>query len=139
MTIALIVCFFLLVSVVVGHFWALTTLRRIMPSRSRDHAHFFRTVLILVLLVCIHLVEILWFTGALYVSREMLAIGDFTNKFNPGFQDYFYYSIVTYTTLGLSDFSPVGHMKLITGFEALIGFVMLTWSATFFYSISHHD
>lgn len=46
---------------------------------------------------------------------------------------------MTYTTLGLSEFSPTGHLKLLTGFEALLGFVMLTWSATFFYSISHRN
>lgn len=108
---------------------------RVMPPSSEQHSHFLRSVGILLLLVLVHVAEILWFSGSYYLARDVLNLGGFTDKFKPIFRDYFYYSLVTYTTLGLSEFSPVGHVKVITGIESLTGFIMLTWSATFFYSL----
>ena len=42
-----------------------------------------------------------------------------------------YYSIVTYTSLGLGDVYPVGHIRFITGIEVLNGLMLITWSASF--------
>ncbi len=48
--------------------------------------------------------------------------------------DYFYHSAVSYSTLGLSEV-PEGHLKIMTALESLTGIMLLTWSATFFYSV----
>lgn len=40
-----------------------------------------------------------------------------------GFADGLYFSIVTYTTLGYGDFSPLSWLKLLSSFEALSGLV----------------
>jgi len=47
------------------------------------------------------------------------------------FADYFYYSAVSYTTLGFGDFVPVGALRFMTGLEAVAGLVLITWSASF--------
>jgi type IV secretory pathway TrbD component len=47
--------------------------------------------------------------------------------------DYIYFSAVTYTTVGFGDLAPVGPIRFLSGTEALAGFVMLTWSASFTY------
>jgi hypothetical protein len=44
---------------------------------------------------------------------------------------YLYYSGVIYTTLGLGDIQPEGHIRFITAMEALNGFLLITWSASF--------
>jgi len=44
---------------------------------------------------------------------------------------YLYYSGVIYTTLGLGDIHPEGHIRFITAMEALNGFLLITWSASF--------
>ncbi len=44
-----------------------------------------------------------------------------------------YYSAVIYTTLGLGDISPLGALRMITGVEALTGFMLLGWTVTFTY------
>ncbi|RZA02340.1 MAG: two pore domain potassium channel family protein, partial [Moraxellaceae bacterium] len=36
-----------------------------------------------------------------------------------------------FTTLGLGDITPVGAIRFLAGTEALTGFVLVTWSASF--------
>jgi hypothetical protein len=38
---------------------------------------------------------------------------------------------VCYTTLGLGDVVPTGAVRFLAGVEALSGFVLITWSASF--------
>jgi hypothetical protein len=45
--------------------------------------------------------------------------------------DLVYFSAVVYTTLGLGDLVPAGSIRFMTGTEALTGFVLITWSASF--------
>ena len=47
------------------------------------------------------------------------------------FSDFFYYSINCYTTLGTGDIFANGPMRIATGLEALIGLVLIAWTATF--------
>lgn len=47
--------------------------------------------------------------------------------------DCTYYSFSTYTSLGLGDIFPVGHMRFLTGLEALTGLVLITWTASFMF------
>lgn len=45
--------------------------------------------------------------------------------------DYVYFSFVTYTTVGYGDFVPTGPIRFIAATEALNGWVLLGWSASF--------
>jgi len=47
--------------------------------------------------------------------------------------DVIYFSASTYTTVGYGDLAPTGPIRFLSGTEALAGFVMLTWSASFTY------
>lgn len=116
------------------HYWSINLLYDCMPD-NRDHSHFLRSVGVLILLFAVHIVEIFWFTGGLYLVNS-LGHGGFSAEFEHTPLDYFYFSTVSYTTLGLSSFEATGYLKLLTGLEALTGFVMLTWSATFFYNLT---
>jgi hypothetical protein len=40
---------------------------------------------------------------------------------------------VTYTTVGYGDFVPTGAIRFLCGVEALAGFVLITWSASFMF------
>jgi hypothetical protein len=42
-----------------------------------------------------------------------------------------YFSAVVYSTLGLGDVLPHGTMRFMVGTEALTGFLLVTWSASF--------
>ena len=45
--------------------------------------------------------------------------------------DGFYWTMVTMTTLGYGEIVPTGLLRTICGFEALIGLLMMAWSAAF--------
>ncbi len=45
----------------------------------------------------------------------------------------FYFSISSYTTLGIGDLVPQGQLRIISGVEALNGLVMVSWTASFTY------
>ncbi len=47
--------------------------------------------------------------------------------------DVIYFSAVTFTTVGFGDLAPLGPLRFLSGTEALTGFVLLTWSASFTY------
>ncbi len=44
--------------------------------------------------------------------------------------DFIYLSATSYTTVGYGDIYPVGHIRFLFGTEALVGFMLLTWSAS---------
>ena len=45
--------------------------------------------------------------------------------------DFLYYSVVVYTTLGFGDIVATGPVRILAGTEALVGLVLITWSASF--------
>jgi len=47
--------------------------------------------------------------------------------------DCIYFSAETYTSLGFGDVTPVGHMRLLVGVEALNGLLLVAWSASYTY------
>lgn len=48
-----------------------------------------------------------------------------------GFLDLVYFSTITFTTVGFGDYVPVGVVRFLSGTDALTGFVLITWSASF--------
>lgn len=48
-------------------------------------------------------------------------------------REFWYFSIETYTSLGLGDIDPLGQLRLLTGIEALTGLLMISWTASFTY------
>ena len=60
------------------------------------------------------------------------------NEFISGAENFnlenaFYFSISSYTTLGIGDLVPQGQLRIISGVEALNGLVMVGWTASFTY------
>ena len=94
-------------------------------------------VIVLVALVA-HLVEVALYAGAFALASGALGLGDFGGRTIAGPLDYFYFSIVSYTSLGLGDVFPSGHLRFITGVEALNGLLLITWSGSFIYIAMGH-
>lgn len=61
----------------------------------------------------------------------MLSVGALDGRHGGSFMDYFYYSTVMYTSLGLGDVLLSGHLRLFSGIEALNGLVLIGWSTSF--------
>ncbi len=87
----------------------------------------------LLILYMAHLFEVLIYAIVYMIAVETLDIGTFAGMEVNSFLDYFYYSIVTYTSLGIGDVYPQGHLRFITGTEALNGLLLITWSASYMF------
>lgn len=46
-------------------------------------------------------------------------------------ENFLYFSVVTFTSLGLGDVIPHGAMRMLAGVEAITGLLLIGWSATF--------
>lgn len=119
-------CFFL-------HFYVLGHLARIVRHRERPLR---RPLLVVVFsLFGTHLIEtVLYAVG--YLMIEEIGLGDLSGSIGAGptwLADHLYFSIASYTTLGIGDVMPEGAMRLIAGIESLNGLVLVAWSASFTY------
>jgi hypothetical protein len=122
----------LLIGVLMIHFETLNLISRYLPHLDIPHCLWIVFIIIGVFLG--HTVEIFFFAGAYYIFDSLLHFGGFTDTFEPSLLNYVYFSAVSFTTLGLSSFQPTGALRIITGLEALTGFLLITWSASFGYT-----
>jgi hypothetical protein len=78
-----------------------------------------------------HVVEIGCYALAYAWSVEGLKLGALKGLEMHEPMDYLYFSTVIYTSLGLGDVYPDGHIRFLTGIEALNGLFLIAWSASF--------
>lgn len=53
--------------------------------------------------------------------------------------DYYYFSLVNMTTLGLGQIYPTDHLRFLAGIEAMTGFLLISISASFIFRATEHD
>ena len=80
-----------------------------------------------------HLVEIWLFAFAYYFIIYYEKMGALEGNFDGSLLDCFYFSITTYTTVGYGDIAPLGDVRFLAGLEALLGLVLITWTASFLF------
>lgn len=80
-----------------------------------------------------HIAEMMIFGFGYFVADGVLHIGEFAGNSDPKALDYAYFSMETYTSLGLGDIHPTGPMRLMVGIETLGGLMLIGWSTTFTY------
>ncbi len=102
------------------------TARWIARMRTGDMRLF---LLICVVLGVLHLAEVGLYAMA-FVVADAAGIGSFENVQSMSAMDTFYFSLVNFTTLGLGQVYPTGHLRFIAGFEAFNGFLCITMSAS---------
>jgi len=90
-----------------------------------------RVLFIVIVLFFAHVVEIGFYAAVYAWSVLGLELGRFDGASVIGPMSYLYYSGVVYTSLGLGDILPVGHIRFITAVETLNGLLLITWSASF--------
>ncbi len=90
-----------------------------------------QVLVIVLILFFTHIVEIGLYALAYAWSVGGLDIGVFNGAPVGDPMSYLYYSGVIYTSLGLGDIYPEGHIRFITALETLNGFLLITWSASF--------
>ena len=91
-------------------------------------------LLVVQLIVVVHVVEAAFYgVGFAYGAR--LGLGGFKETDAMSWMDYLYFSVVNYTTLGLGDIYPTGHLRFLAGVEAVNGFLMISCSAAFVHKL----
>ncbi|MFW6413597.1 MAG: ion channel [Oceanicaulis sp.] len=123
----------LMVGLGVFHHYSLIVLMRVLPGWA--HTHKLRAMPIFGGMAVVHALEILAFAGVYVLLTATLWPDSFSPSFAGSFEDYVYFSAVMYTTLGYAPFDAEGPMRLIAAGQSLLGFMTLTWSATFLYSM----
>jgi hypothetical protein len=92
-----------------------------------------RVVLVVFACFAAHTIEVWLFALAYYLFVDVFGLGSFGGVHNGTFVDNIYFSVVSYTSLGFGDVYPVDNVRLISGVEALVGLLMIGWSASFTY------
>ncbi len=90
-----------------------------------------RVLFIVMMLFLAHIIEIALYAGAYIVSIELFELGVLEGMTVNDFMEYMYFSSVIYTSLGIGDIHPAGHIRFLTGIEALNGLLLIAWSASF--------
>ena len=76
---------------------------------------------------CLRLFAIFYAYSFRHLGPTELFAGNLQNSF----VDFFYFSITTYTTLGIGDVYPLGNMRIVVGLQSLVGLMLIAWTATF--------
>lgn len=117
--------------VVIIHYEVLTHLSEHHFKRNWHHRLLLPVGVLIVIFT--HVVEVWVFGLAYYLAFAAGGVGDIAGEFTYQLLDCVYFSFVNYTTLGYGDLVPTGHIRFIAGTEALVGLVLITWSASFTY------
>ncbi|TZF90824.1 potassium channel family protein [Cognatilysobacter lacus] len=90
-------------------------------------------------LVVLHTVSIMIFGVGFWTMLQLPDAGSITGAHRGTLFDAFYMSAMTYSTVGFGDLAPKGPIRWLAGTEALIGLMMVAWSASFaFMEMSRH-
>lgn len=80
-----------------------------------------------------HIVEIWIFAVGFYLLIQTQKFGALVGDFNNSLLDCVYFSFTCYTSLGFGDIHPVGHLRFLSGLEALTGLLLIAWTASFIF------
>ena len=128
---SIIVSFLLVAATVIMHyellqFAGILPARLTFPTRSR-------IIIVISVVLAAHVLEASLYAVAYYALQMHFGMGGLAGHLEGDLLDYFYFSMATYTTLGIGDLHPSGAMRLVAGVESLNGLVLIGWSASFTY------
>lgn len=137
--IAVITTMLVVMTAVFFHFEAIAVLNRWTKrqpiNQRRDYHHRPTLLKVIFALLMIHIIEIWWFGVAFWWLDGQPNLGEIVGYADMNFLEYVYLSATTYTTVGYGDLYVTGPMRFLAGTEALVGFMLITWSASFTYLV----
>jgi hypothetical protein len=127
---AILVGLGLVLSTVLIHYEVLRGISLLIPKLSIPPRG--RILVVIGGVLVAHMIEICLYAIA-YGLMHDTRLGFITGEFVGEAADFLYFSISAFTTLGIGDVHPMGPMRLVAGIEALNGFALIGWSASFTY------
>jgi len=120
------------VEIIIFHYWGLKTITQF---SKRFSSHFMMSISVVVCLFLIHLLEIAWYSLMMYFAYEIWGVSGFQGDVSLSIDDYVHIAASSFTTLGSLTHTPHSELAVIIDSISLVGFMMLTWSATYYYNI----
>jgi len=83
--------------------------------------------------IILHVAEIWMFGACVWMLTHFPNAGVILGAVDAGLLEAVYLSATTFTTLGFGDVPPSGPIRFLTGTESVVGFILITWSASFLF------
>ena len=112
------------------HMWMLRGAKALSPP-GKDPRHL-RLLGGATLVLISHLVIAGIFAGGMYLASEW-GLGELEKDVIDSWMDYYYFALITISTVGLGDILPAGHLRAVSGIAALTGFLMISCTAQYVY------
>lgn len=78
-----------------------------------------------------------WAFGLVYyLFASHLGFGSLDGRITHTLIDYVYFSVICYSTLGLSNVYPQGGLQMLVGIESILGLILTGWTVTFTYIVT---
>jgi hypothetical protein len=123
-------CALLIVLTTVTHYEVLGLLSFTLPRlRIRPRV---KLLVVMFAAFAAHGVEILLYGLFYYQLIHTLSLGALAGGAST-LENCMYFSAETFTSLGFGDIVPTGPLRLLAGFEALNGLLLIGWSASYVY------
>jgi hypothetical protein len=94
-----------------------------------------RLAILIVAFIFVHLIEAAIFAVVLGILLNNGNYGTLEGVELESFGSLFYYSAITYTTVGYGDITPVGGIRIFAAVEALVGMVLVAWTASVIFTV----
>ena len=130
---ALLIGFLVVSALGVAHHYGLLAVRAVKPNSN--HAPQAAIMVAFVGLLALHTLEILAFAAVYRVLLAWGAFGNLGGSYDASWGGLIYFSGINFATLGYTQIETSGPIRIINMMQSLGGFMVLTWSATFLYSI----
>lgn len=88
-------------------------------------------LLVMMGLLIAHFLEVGVFAIAYMFVEHKMGFGQIAGITTGDIFDYFYYSSISYTTVGFGDLVPLGPIRMLTAAEGVTGLSLIAWSASF--------
>ncbi len=85
-----------------------------------------------------HLVGAAIFAVGFWFGQQ-IGLGGFSKEPTMAAMDFYYFSLINITTLGLGDIYPDGHLRFVAGVESLTGFLLISASASYVFKLVRRD
>ncbi|OAB61007.1 hypothetical protein AY599_10605 [Leptolyngbya valderiana BDU 20041] len=115
------------------HHFSLGGLMRVLPAWV--YAHRIKPLALFAGMAIVHFIEIAVLAAVMAALSSHVWPDSFSPGFGGGYMDYLFVSTTLFTTLGYADFQLEGPMRVLGAGISLLGFMTLTWSATFLYAM----
>lgn len=130
---ALLLGFALVSALGVAHHYGLMAIRVLTPKS--DNSSQVAIILVFVGLLALHTLEIVSFAVIYKILLNSGAFGALDGAYDENWESLFYFSGINFSTLGYTEINTNGSIRMVSMMQSLGGFMVLTWSATFLYSV----